>query len=376
MYWRPNGIDFSANDTLLLDNLSLHINRPHAGEDLSHYIADVRSYSDYYPFGMEMSGRNGNTGEYRFGFNGMEKDDETYNESGTAYDFGARIYSSRLGRWLSTDPLYDIYPGWSPYRAFLDNPVIYEDPQGATEYLTIIIKDDQLGKTTTIQKIVSNDVFKSGERNASNYNNSDTYEETVYRDKNTTLTIHVNRDGSASASAPVTELTDVALSIANPIGESEFLVNVGVDIDDFETEGDGGDIGGGWNIIADSDGASPTKFKSEHAEQLDDAVIALMGGFGAGRNKEKSMDAVKGSASQIVNIISEWSNAISNIKRDFKMIKHDLNKGNSNSSSGGGNYDPTGSTHNNKEILKCGECGKTMQDTIWHNRSAQHNKEK
>jgi hypothetical protein len=35
--------------------------------------------------------------EYCFGFNGMEQDNEVQGQ-GNAYDFGARIYDSRLGR--------------------------------------------------------------------------------------------------------------------------------------------------------------------------------------------------------------------------------------------------------------------------------------
>lgn len=34
----------------------------------------------------------------------MEKDNEVKG-SGNSLDFGARIYDSRLGKWLSTDPL-------------------------------------------------------------------------------------------------------------------------------------------------------------------------------------------------------------------------------------------------------------------------------
>jgi RHS repeat-associated protein len=47
-------------------------------------------------------------GIYRFGFNGQEKDDEVKVE-GNSLDFGARIYDSRLGRWLSLDPLQAKY---------------------------------------------------------------------------------------------------------------------------------------------------------------------------------------------------------------------------------------------------------------------------
>jgi hypothetical protein len=38
---------------------------------------------------------------YSFGFNGMEKVDEITGVTGTDYDFGARNYDARAGRWLS-----------------------------------------------------------------------------------------------------------------------------------------------------------------------------------------------------------------------------------------------------------------------------------
>src|SRR5690554_6092948 len=80
-------------------------------------------------------------GSYRYGFNGMEKDDNVKGES-NSLDFGARIYDPRLGRWLSRDPLEVLQPDQSPYKAFLNNPIIYVDPEGETEYLKIVYKDE------------------------------------------------------------------------------------------------------------------------------------------------------------------------------------------------------------------------------------------
>ena len=66
---------------------------------------------------------------YPYGFNGKERDDEAFG-SGNSYDFGARIYDSRLGRWMSLDPLQAKYPQWSPYTGMGDNPVFYIDVDG------------------------------------------------------------------------------------------------------------------------------------------------------------------------------------------------------------------------------------------------------
>ena len=66
---------------------------------------------------------------YRYGFNSMEKDNEI-NVNGGSYDFGARIYDSRLGRWLSLDPLIAKYPNVSAYVFSVNNPSIFIDPNG------------------------------------------------------------------------------------------------------------------------------------------------------------------------------------------------------------------------------------------------------
>jgi RHS repeat-associated protein len=66
---------------------------------------------------------------YAYGFNGMEKDDEVKG-SGNSYDFGARMYDSRLGRWLSIDKAFSSYPNYSTYSFALDNPINFIDPTG------------------------------------------------------------------------------------------------------------------------------------------------------------------------------------------------------------------------------------------------------
>jgi hypothetical protein len=41
---------------------------------LTYYQAQVKTHADYYPFGMEMEGRTASSLNYRYGFNGKEKD--------------------------------------------------------------------------------------------------------------------------------------------------------------------------------------------------------------------------------------------------------------------------------------------------------------
>ncbi|GGD36603.1 hypothetical protein GCM10011343_28070 [Flavobacterium orientale] len=53
---------------------------------------------------MLVPNRHGSAESYRYGFNGMEKDDEIKGE-GNSYDFGARMLDPRVGRWFAPDPI-------------------------------------------------------------------------------------------------------------------------------------------------------------------------------------------------------------------------------------------------------------------------------
>jgi RHS repeat-associated protein len=95
----------------------------------ANFTADISMSTDYYSYGMQMPGRTYQSSNYRYGFQGKEKDDELKGE-GNSYDFGARIYDPRVGRWLSTDPLENKYPSMSPYNFTANNPILYVDPDG------------------------------------------------------------------------------------------------------------------------------------------------------------------------------------------------------------------------------------------------------
>jgi RHS repeat-associated protein len=99
------------------------------GNAVEHYEADVASAQDYYPFGMMQPGRNVRNGEYRYGFNGKENDNAVEGD-GNILDFGARIYNSRAGRFLSTDPLENKFPEESPYGFAGNNPASLIDYHG------------------------------------------------------------------------------------------------------------------------------------------------------------------------------------------------------------------------------------------------------
>jgi len=77
---------------------------------------------------------NSSTVSYRYGFNGMEKDDE---HTQGKYDFGARIYDARLGRMLSIDPKVNQFPGLSCYLFAASNPVWFVDENGENYKITV-----------------------------------------------------------------------------------------------------------------------------------------------------------------------------------------------------------------------------------------------
>ena len=98
------------------------------GQNVDSYSADIVTANDYYPFGMSMPGRKYDAGSgYRYGFNGKEKDAATTTEG---YDYGARIYDGRIGRWLSIDPSQVKYPHLTPYGFCGNDPINSIDLNG------------------------------------------------------------------------------------------------------------------------------------------------------------------------------------------------------------------------------------------------------
>src|SRR5690606_4206223 len=110
------------------------------GSSWDYYKPNVKSYSDYYPFGSLLPNRHttqtssdydqNNNRVYRYGFNGMERDFEVKNVTGAHYDFGARVYDSRLGRFFTTDPREKEFSYQTPYAFAENNPMYFIDNNG------------------------------------------------------------------------------------------------------------------------------------------------------------------------------------------------------------------------------------------------------
>ena len=122
---------------------------------IDYYTAYIISVSDYSPFGVELASRSWSIEEYRNGFNGKEKVNEITGNS-SDYDFGARIYDARIGRWMSRDAFSPKYPGISPYVFVVNSPLYFKDPDGNNLKPTTTFESSSLN--VVLNNLVSNNV--------------------------------------------------------------------------------------------------------------------------------------------------------------------------------------------------------------------------
>jgi RHS repeat-associated protein len=91
------------------------------------FVPDLKAYYNYYAYGMLHPNRWWEAESYRFGFNGVEKENDVTVKGGIAMaDF--RMYDARVGRWWGVDKIVKVHE--SPYAAFANNPINFADPSG------------------------------------------------------------------------------------------------------------------------------------------------------------------------------------------------------------------------------------------------------
>ena len=97
--------------------------------------------NDYYPFGMLVPNRNYSSPSYRYGFNGMEADDEL---KGSKNSYTAEFweYDPKIIRKWNIDPVVKGYE--SPYVPFRNNPILFTDTDGLNGIATIDKKTKKL----------------------------------------------------------------------------------------------------------------------------------------------------------------------------------------------------------------------------------------
>lgn len=93
------------------------------------FVVEMVAYNNYYAFGMPQPERCFNSAGHRYGFNGMEVENEVASGSAIVAAY-YRFYESRVGMWLSVDP--KAADQVSPYMAMAGNPILLSDPLGDT----------------------------------------------------------------------------------------------------------------------------------------------------------------------------------------------------------------------------------------------------
>jgi RHS repeat-associated protein len=109
------------------------------------FLVGITNSSDYSPFGVQLDGRTQQGDFYRRGFNGMEKDDEVKG-GGNSYDFGARMYDGRVGRFLTLDSYYNSFGFQSPYLFSGNSPVYSIDYEGKYKVIVTVIMTTESGE--------------------------------------------------------------------------------------------------------------------------------------------------------------------------------------------------------------------------------------
>ena len=121
--------------------------------------AEVLMAGDYFPFGMDLADRQYRASESHSAFMSKEKMTEAYPTD--AYDFGARMYSASLGRWLSPDAHAAGYPALSPYQAFGNSPMMLADPDGKDILYSHLVDQSPANYGLVKYLLDENDVFRN-----------------------------------------------------------------------------------------------------------------------------------------------------------------------------------------------------------------------
>jgi RHS repeat-associated protein len=155
----------------------------------SNYV--TLSIRDYYPFGMEhRTGLPPDASDvsYKWGFNGMEKDNEIFG-AGNSYTADFWQYDSRLGRRWNVDPVVE--NNISPYATFGNNPIYYADPLGnfktrwGARWYYLLHQKEHDNKRGTVHKdaLTGEWYVDYGSSTESFRDGSGTYIVTVYADR-------------------------------------------------------------------------------------------------------------------------------------------------------------------------------------------------
>lgn len=239
---------------------------------ISFYLADVNRTESVYPFGMGIKTRSYvGFQNFRYSFNGKEKTDEISGE-GNSYDYGARIYDSRICKFFSVDPMTHSTPWYSSYSSFGDNPIFNIDVEGKTKikYLTIIHE----GVTIKV-KLVDNNYTKAVAVTVPCPTTMGIMNKVIIRQYDVMETQTINLDDPSKSVAKQETLLGVT---------ENFVEKKAREIANVFKEGSGESQNGGFYLVSVDGGASATKTKSKTKDlehiNIEDFLTAI-GALGA-----------------------------------------------------------------------------------------------
>ena len=122
--------NFKPNDDYEKMQFFYHPDHLGSSSYITNLDGEVAQHIEYVPFGEVFIEERNNTWNTPYLFNAKEFDEET-----GMYYYGARYYEPRLSLWMSTDALQERYYELSSYAFCHNNPVIYVDPDGNTDFV-------------------------------------------------------------------------------------------------------------------------------------------------------------------------------------------------------------------------------------------------
>ena len=94
------------------------------------FLADIKSMSNYFPYGLKVKEGSWSASNYQFAYNG--KQEEVFSKN--FLNFGARVHSTEIGRFMSTDPKESMFSQQSPFVYAGNNPIQNTDKDGEAQY--------------------------------------------------------------------------------------------------------------------------------------------------------------------------------------------------------------------------------------------------
>ena len=120
---------------------------------------EVTGADDYYPFGLQIAQnvyQRESATKQRYKYNGKELQPEL---GLNWHNYGARMYQADLGRWTLVDPMSDKMQMVSPYAYSFNNPILYQDKDGAIPIIPLLIKAGANGAADMMLQVAMNYYF-------------------------------------------------------------------------------------------------------------------------------------------------------------------------------------------------------------------------